>query len=152
MIGSKFSRHFFNQSEVKPKPIVARACTFSRLLCRLRVITLSFDCFTGLSPSFLIGQSNYFGFGFTTLRCNNSRITVKEYTGHSGLKSQSANISTYHGACGLKRAFQGCGQRLDHSEFRPMAEVSFPVLVSAANTKEKGPLRTGNINLPNERS
>ena len=23
--------------------------------------------FTGLSPSFLIGQSNYFGFGFTTL-------------------------------------------------------------------------------------
>ena len=29
----------FNQSEVKPKPIVARACTFSRALCRLRVIT-----------------------------------------------------------------------------------------------------------------
>ena len=67
MIGSKFSRHFFNQSEVKPKPIVARACTFSRALCRLRVITSSFDWFTGLSPSFLIGQSNYFGFGFTTL-------------------------------------------------------------------------------------
>ena len=67
MIGSKFSHHFFNQSEVKPKPIVARACTFSRALCRLRVITSSFDWFTGLSPSFLIGQSNYFGFGFTTL-------------------------------------------------------------------------------------
>ena len=63
----KFSRHFFNQSEVKPKPIVACACTFSRALCRLRVITWSFDWFTGLSPSFLIGQSNYFGFGFTTL-------------------------------------------------------------------------------------
>ena len=67
MIGSKFSRHFFNQSEVKPKPIVARACTFSRALCRLRVIASSFDWFTGLSPTFLIGQSNYFGFGFTTL-------------------------------------------------------------------------------------
>ena len=67
MIGSKFSRHFFNQWEVKPKPIVTRACTFSRALCRLRVITSSFDWFTGLSPSFLIGQSNYFGFGFTTL-------------------------------------------------------------------------------------
>ena len=64
MIGSKFSRHFFNQSEVKPKPIVARACTFSRALCRQRVITSSFDWFTGLSPSFLIGQSNYFSFGF----------------------------------------------------------------------------------------
>ena len=67
VIGSKFSRYFFNQSEVKPKPIVARACTFSRALCRLPVITSSFDWFTGLSPSFLIGQSNYFGFGFTTI-------------------------------------------------------------------------------------
>ena len=47
VIGSEFLRHFFNQSEVKPKPIVACACTFSRALCRLRVITLSFDWFTG---------------------------------------------------------------------------------------------------------
>ena len=59
VIGSKFSRHFFKQSQVKPKVIVARACTFSRALCWLRVITLSFDWFTGLSPSFLVGQSNY---------------------------------------------------------------------------------------------
>ena len=51
---------------LKPKPIVARARTFSRALCRLRVIISNFDWFTGLSPSFLIGQSNYFGFGFTT--------------------------------------------------------------------------------------
>ena len=67
VIDAKFSRHFFNQSEVGPKSIVARASTFSRALCRLRVITSSFDWFTGLSPSFLIGQSNYFGFGVTTL-------------------------------------------------------------------------------------
>ena len=60
MIGSKFSRHFFNQSEVKPNPIVARECTFSRALCRLRVITSSFNWFTGLSPSFLIDQSNFY--------------------------------------------------------------------------------------------
>ena len=46
---------FFNQSEVKPRPIVARACTFSRALCRLRAIISSFDWFTGLSKSFLIG-------------------------------------------------------------------------------------------------
>ena len=39
----------------------------SRALCRLRVITSSFDWFTGLSLSFLIGESNYFGFGFMTL-------------------------------------------------------------------------------------
>ena len=75
MIGSKCLRQFFNQSEVKPKQIVARACTFSRALCRLRVITSSFDWFTGLSPSFLIGQSNYFGFGFTTLIENRSKNT-----------------------------------------------------------------------------
>ena len=52
VIGSKFSRHFFNQSEGKPKPIVDRECTFSCILCRIRVITSSFDWFTGLSPSF----------------------------------------------------------------------------------------------------
>ena len=40
------------------QPIVARACTFSRALCRLRVITSCFDWFAGLSPSSLIGQSN----------------------------------------------------------------------------------------------
>ena len=57
MIGSEFSCHFFNQSQVKPKPIVARTYTFSRTSCWLRVITLSFDWFTRLSPSFLIGQS-----------------------------------------------------------------------------------------------
>ena len=55
-IGSKFSRHFFDQSEEKPKPIMDRSCTFSRTLYWLHVITLSFDWFTGLSPSFLIGQ------------------------------------------------------------------------------------------------
>ena len=65
--GSKFSHHFFNQSEVKPNPIVAHACTFSSALCWLCVITSSFEWFTGFSLSFLIGQSNYFGFGFTTL-------------------------------------------------------------------------------------
>ena len=83
MIGSKFQRHFFNQSEVKPKPIVAHACIFSRALCRIRVITSSFDWFTGLSPTFLIGQSNYFGFGFngtqlkTALRNISLRAVIK---------------------------------------------------------------------------
>ena len=71
MNASKFSRHFFNQLEVKPKPIVAHACTFSRALCRLSVITSRFDWFTGLSPSFLIGQSHFFCFSFTTLNIRN---------------------------------------------------------------------------------
>ena len=46
VIGSKIPRHFFDQSEVKPKPIVTRVPTFSRALCR--VITSSFDWITGL--------------------------------------------------------------------------------------------------------
>ncbi len=67
VIGLKISRHFLSQSGVKPKPIVIHSRTFSRASCRLHVFASSFDWFTGLSVSFVIGQSNYFGFGFTTL-------------------------------------------------------------------------------------
>ena len=59
--------HFLSQSEVKPKPLVTCSRMFSRALRRLHVFASSFDWFTGLSVSFVIGQSNYFGFGFTTL-------------------------------------------------------------------------------------
>ncbi len=34
---------------------------------QLHVFTSSFDWFTGLYVSFVIGQSDNFGFGFTTL-------------------------------------------------------------------------------------
>ena len=44
---------------------------------------------------------------------------------------------TYHGACGLKSAVQGCGRQLDQSEFRLMTEVSFPILVGTANVKRR---------------
>ena len=65
--GLKDSRHIFIQSEVQPKPIVTRSHAFSRTLRQLPVITSSFDWFTVLSASFVIGSSNYFGFGFMTL-------------------------------------------------------------------------------------
>ena len=39
----------------------------SRALHQRHVITSSFDWFTVLSVFFVIGYSNYFGFGFTTL-------------------------------------------------------------------------------------
>ena len=42
---------------------------------------ISFDWFTVLSPSFLIGQSNYFGFGFTTIDWN-SLYTTKTRPQH----------------------------------------------------------------------
>ena len=63
----KNSRYFFIQSRVKPNPIATRSHTFSRALRRLHVMTWSSDWFTVLSASFVIGRSDYFGFGFTTL-------------------------------------------------------------------------------------
>ena len=59
---------FFQPIRSETKTNRSRVQIFPR--CRLRVIASSFDWFTGLSPSFLIGQSNYFGFGFTTLDWN----------------------------------------------------------------------------------
>jgi len=58
----------FIQSEVKPKPIVTPPHTFSRASRQLRIITSSFDWFTGFSASFVIGQSDNSGFGFLTLK------------------------------------------------------------------------------------
>ena len=54
--------HFVLQSEVKQKPIVVMSHSFSRDLHQMYVITLSFDSFTALSVSFMIGYSVYFGF------------------------------------------------------------------------------------------
>ena len=55
MIGLKTSRQFSIQSEVKPKPIMTPLHTFSRVLRQVHVITSSFDWFTVLSVSFVIG-------------------------------------------------------------------------------------------------
>ena len=63
MIGLKNSRHFFIQSEVTSNPTV-----FSRVLRQLHLTTSSFDWLTGLSVSLVIGQSDNFRFGFTTLQ------------------------------------------------------------------------------------
>ena len=52
---------------VKPKQIVTTSHAFSRPWRRLHIFSLSSDWFIGLSRSVVIGQSNYFGFGFTTL-------------------------------------------------------------------------------------
>ena len=41
--------------------------SFSRALRQLHVISSSFDWFTVLPVSFVIGYSDYSGFGFTTL-------------------------------------------------------------------------------------
>ena len=50
----------------KPKPIVPRWHVFSRAWHRLHVFALDSDWFIALFASVVIGQNNYFGFGFTT--------------------------------------------------------------------------------------
>ena len=47
---------------------MTRSHAFSRALRQPHVITSSFDWFNVLSVFYVIGQSNYFGFGFTTLK------------------------------------------------------------------------------------
>ena len=51
--------HFFNQSEVKQKPILTCMRMFSRTLGWPRITSSSFDWFPGLFLSLVIGQSNY---------------------------------------------------------------------------------------------
>ena len=59
-MNSEMALHYFTQRLVQSSRVI-----FSTN--QLRVITSSFDWSTGLSPSFLIGKSHSFGFGFTTL-------------------------------------------------------------------------------------
>ncbi len=59
-IGLKNSRHILNQSAVK-----AKTKTFFRASCRLHLFSSYFDCFTGLSVTFVSAQSVIFGNGFT---------------------------------------------------------------------------------------
>ena len=65
-IGLKSTRHFFIQSEVKPKPIVTGSYTLFRASRWLHVFRSRFDWFTGLSISFVIGKNDYFGFRCAT--------------------------------------------------------------------------------------
>jgi len=66
-IGLTNSHNFVLRSQVTPKPIATCLHIFSHALCQLRVFAFSFDWFTGWPVSFVIGQSDYFGFGFMTL-------------------------------------------------------------------------------------
>ena len=67
VIGCQNSRHFLNQWEANPKPIVPRSHVFSRAWHRLPVFASSSDWFILLFPSVMIGRSNYFAFDFATL-------------------------------------------------------------------------------------
>ena len=66
-LAKKISRQFLDQSEAKPKPMVTCLHAFSPRLAPVHVFDSSSDWFIGLFTTDVIGQSNYFGFGFTAL-------------------------------------------------------------------------------------
>ena len=69
VIGLKDSRQFFNQWESKPKPKPIAPCTrdFSRASSELQVVARNCDWFFALPAPVVIGRSNCFGFGFSTV-------------------------------------------------------------------------------------
>ena len=67
VIGLKGLRQFFNQWEAKPKPIAPCTRDFSRASSELQVIARNCDWFIVLLAPVVIGRSNRFGFGFSTV-------------------------------------------------------------------------------------
>ena len=67
VIGLKDSGQFFNQWEAKPKPIAPWTCDFSCASSELQVIARNCDWFIALPAPVVIGRSNCFGFGFSTV-------------------------------------------------------------------------------------
>ena len=66
-IGLKDSRHFFSQWKAKPKPIAPCTRDFSRASSKIQIIARNCDWFIALSAPGVIGWSNCFGFGFSTV-------------------------------------------------------------------------------------
>ena len=60
-------RLFFSPREAKPKPIAPCTRDFSRALSKLQIIARNCDRFIALFAPVVIGRSNCFGFGFSTV-------------------------------------------------------------------------------------
>ena len=70
----KDTPQFFNQWEAKSKPIAPCTRDFSRASSELQVIARNSDSFMALFVPVVIGQSDYLGFGFSTVIWNRSII------------------------------------------------------------------------------
>ena len=68
VVGQENTCNLLNQSAAKPKPIMPCSHAFSLTWHRLHIFASISDWFIALFASVVIGQSNYFGFGFTTLK------------------------------------------------------------------------------------
>ena len=67
VIGLRELRQFFNQWEAKPKQIAPCTSDFSRASSELQAIARNSDWFMAPFVPVVIGQSDYFGFGFSTV-------------------------------------------------------------------------------------
>ena len=69
VIGLKDSRQFFGQWEAKPKPKPIAPCTrdFSRALSKFQIIARNCDWLIALFAPVVIGRSNFFDFGVSTV-------------------------------------------------------------------------------------
>ena len=67
VIGLRDSRQFFNQWDAKPKSIAPCTRDLSRASSELHVIARNCDWFIAQPAPFVIGRSNCFGFGFSTV-------------------------------------------------------------------------------------
>ena len=67
VIGLRDSRELFNQWQAKPNPIAPCTRDFSRASSELQVIARNCDWFMALFVPVVIGRSNCFGCGFSTV-------------------------------------------------------------------------------------
>ena len=67
VIGLKESHQFFSQWEAKPKPIAPCTRDFSRASSEFQITARICDWFIVLFVPVVIGRSNCFGFGFSTV-------------------------------------------------------------------------------------
>ena len=67
MTGLRVLRQVFNQWEAKQKPTAACMRDFSRALNKLQEIARSSYWFIAVFAPVLIGRSDYFGIGFSTV-------------------------------------------------------------------------------------
>jgi len=91
--------HFFIQS-VKPKPIiiVTHSHLFSCTFQQLHVITSRFDWFVVWYVSFVIGYSDYFGFGFNTLSWKPLK-SINNNTNHEWQTNTSSGCQALEKVC-----------------------------------------------------
>ena len=130
VIGLKDSRQVFNQWESKPKPIAPFTRDFSRASSELQVIARNCDWFIALPAPVVIGRSNYFGFGFSTVIWNRS-INIKLLL----LMNLSMNMI----GCGVLRQHWRTGTRWDDNKVdcADVAMVATASMLRIPNTLDR---------------